>query len=267
MNLNNNTILITGGSSGIGFELAKQLVRRNNTVIIAGRDVGKLNEAKATIPGLQTAVCDVADPQSIHALQTDISKTYPALNVLINCAGIMRKLNLHTAGADLEDATREISINLNGTIWTNLAFLPLLKRQPHAAIVNVSSGLAFIPMPIAPVYCAAKAAVHAFTQSLRVQLKDSTVRVFELAPPGTETPLFHGDFTKEDVGGAAPMPVAKLAELAMAGLARDVEEIRPGLSNVLKIASRVAPGFMLRQLGKSVDLMLPRQNQRAPGRP
>jgi uncharacterized oxidoreductase len=266
MNLNNNTILITGGSSGIGFELAKQLAGRNNTIIIAGRELDKLKEAQTKIPGLRTAVCDVADPQSIRDLQAHISKTCPTLNMLINCAGIMRKLNLHTVGADLEDATREISINLNGTIWTNLEFLPLLKAQPHAAIVNISSGLAFIPMPIAPVYCASKAAIHAFTQSLRVQLKDSTVRVFELAPPGTETPLFHGDFTKEDVGGAAPMPVAKLAELALAGLARDVEEIRPGLSNVLKIGSRVAPGFMLAQLGKSVDLMLAQQNKPAPAR-
>jgi uncharacterized oxidoreductase len=255
MKLNSNTILITGGTSGIGFELAKQLTKLGNTVIVAGRDISKLEAAKAKIPGLRTAVCDVADPDSIRALYEHIGKTYPAMNMLINCAGIMRKINLNKA-ADLDDTTREITTNLNGTIWTNLQFLPMLKRQPHAAIVNVSSGLAFVPMPIAPVYCASKSAIHAFTQSLRVQLKDSTVRVFELAPPGTDTPLFYGDFTKEDVGGAAPMPVAKLAELAIAGLARDVKEIRPGISNVLKIASRVAPNFMFRQLGKSVDAML-----------
>lgn len=266
MNLSNNTILITGGASGIGFELAKQLLALNNTVIIAGRNEDRLKAAQAQLPGLRTALCDVADPASIQQLHDHISKTYPDMNMLINCAGVMRKLNLNTVGANVADATSEIAINLNGTIWTNLQFLPMLKRQSHAAIVNVSSGLAFVPMPIAPVYCASKAAIHAFTQSLRVQLKNSTVRVFELAPPGTETALFHGDFTKEDVGGAAPMPVATLAKHALAGLARDVEEIRPGISNVLKIASRVAPNFIFRQLGKSVDAMLAQPTTRAPTR-
>jgi len=263
MNMNDNTILITGGTSGIGFELARQLLALNNTVIITGRDPARLAAAQAQLPAVKTAPCDVTDPRSIVALHEHISAAYPALNVLINCAGVMRKLNLNTAGADLEDTTREITTNLNGTIWTDLQFLPLLKRQPRATIVNVSSGLAFVPMPIAPVYCASKAAIHAFTLSLRLQLKQSTVRVVELAPPGTETPLFHADFTPQDVAGLVPMPVATLVRHAIAGLARDVEEIRPGLSNVLKIASRVAPGLMLRQLGKSVDLML--AQQRAPG--
>jgi uncharacterized oxidoreductase len=176
--------------------------------------------------------------------------------MLVNCAGIMRKLNLHHAGGRLEDATREITTNLNGTIWATLQFLPLLKRQPRATIVNVSSGLAFVPLPISPIYSASKAAVHAFTRSLRVQLKHSTVRVVELAPPATETPLFHNDFTTEDTGGLTPMPVETLVTRAIAGLQGDVEEIRPGLSNVMKIGSRLAPGFMLKQLGKSVDAML-----------
>lgn len=264
MNLNNNTILIMGGASGIGFELAKQLLALNNTVIVAGRSEERLKEAQSMLPGLQTAICDVTDPASIVKLYEHIDKAHPGMNILINCAGIMRKLNLNKMSTNLEDATSEISTNLNGTIWASLQFLPMLKRQPHAAIVNVSSGLAFVPMPIAPVYCASKAAIHAFTQSLRVQLKETTVRVFELAPPGTETALFYGDFTKEDVGGAAPMPVARLAAHALAGMARDVMEIRPGLSNVLKIASRLAPGFIFRQLSKSAELMLSPPTIQAP---
>ena len=256
MNLSHNTILIIGGTSGIGFELARQLLAKNNTVIITGREEAKLEAVRRQLPGLKTAVCDVSDPRSIAALHEHIAAAYPGLNVLINCAGIMRKLNLHRAGADLMDATREITTNLNGTIWGCLQFLPLLKGQPTATIVNVSSGLAFVPMPISPIYCASKAAIHSFTQSLRMQLQDSAVRVVELAPPATETPLFHADFTSEDTGGMVPMPVATLVAHALAGLARDVTEIRPGLANVLKIASRVAPRFMLKQLSKSVPAML-----------
>lgn len=256
MNTTNNVVLITGGTSGIGYELASQLIALGNTVIITGRDQARLDLVREQLPDVKLALCDVSQPASITALYEHISAAYPALNVLINCAGIMRKLNLNHASSDLEDSTREITTNLNGSIWASLAFLPLLKRQPRATLVNVSSGLAFVPMPIAPVYCASKAAIHSFTLSLRRQLKGSTVRVVELAPPATETPLFHGDFTPDDTGGAVPMPVSKLAAHAIAGLANGVEEIRPGLSNVLKIASRVAPSFMLGQLGKSVDLML-----------
>ena len=179
----------------------------------------------------------------------------PALNVLINCAGMMRKIDLQKASLNLEDVTREIETNLNGTIWMDLQFLPHLKHQANAAIVNVSSGLAFVPMPISPVYSASKAAIHAFTLSLRVQLKNTSVKVFELAPPGTDTPLFRGDFTQEDVGSLKPMSVQMLAKRAIAGVNRDVLEIRPGLANALKLGSRIAPKFMLSQIGKSVDLM------------
>jgi uncharacterized oxidoreductase len=256
MKLSHNTILIIGGTSGIGFELARQLLALNNTVIVTGREEAKLAEVRRGLPGVRTAPCDVSDPRSIAALHAHVAAHHPALNMLINCAGIMRKLNLHRAGADLIDATREITTNLNGTIWGCLQFLPLLRAQPNATIVNVSSGLAFVPMPISPVYCASKAAIHSFTQSLRMQLQGSGVRVVELAPPGTETPLFHADFTSADTGGMVPMPVATLVARALAGLARDAEEIRPGLANVLKIASRVAPGLMLKQLSKSVPAML-----------
>jgi short-subunit dehydrogenase involved in D-alanine esterification of teichoic acids len=123
------------------------------------------------------------------------------------------------------------------------------------AIVNVSSGLAFIPLPISPIYSATKSAIHAFTLSLRLQLKNTGVKVFELAPPGTDTPLFHGDFRPEDTGGLKPMSVETLVQCAIAGLEKDVLEIRPGLANFLKIASRAAPDFMLKRLGRSVDIM------------
>jgi len=153
------------------------------------------------------------------------------------------------------DLTREIEINLNGAICMTVQFLPLLKMQKRAAIVNVSSGLAFVPLAISPVYCAAKAALHSFTQSLRIQLKDTNVTVFELAPPITQTELFQGGISTDDVR-AKPMDVKVLVQHAMNRFASCRLEIRPALSNLLKIMSRLAPNFIVKQLGKPVDRML-----------
>jgi uncharacterized oxidoreductase len=128
-------------------------------------------------------------------------------------------------------------------------FLPHLKTRKDALIVNVSSGLAFIPFPISPVYCATKAAIHSFTQSLRVQLAGTGVTVIELAPPAVETPLLRGEFAQE-MKGQKGMDVKELARHAIAGIEANTLEIRPGLSNVLKLMSRVAPQFMLKQMVK-----------------
>jgi uncharacterized oxidoreductase len=182
--------------------------------------------------------------------------------VLINNAGIMRKMNLHACASDLRDVTREIDVNLNGPIRMIVQFLPHLKMQERAAIVNVSSGLAFVPIAISPVYCATKAALHSFTQSLRIQSKDTNVIMFELAPPITATPLFEWDISTDDVR-VKPMDVEALVQHAINGIAKDRFEIRPGLSNLLKLMSRLAPNFILKQLGKPVDRMLA-QSKAAP---
>jgi uncharacterized oxidoreductase len=150
---------------------------------------------------------------------------------------------------DLQDVTREIDINLSGPVRMIQQFLPHLKSQKGALIVNVSSGLAFVPLPISPIYSAAKAAIHSFTQSLRVQLKSTGVTVIELAPPGVETPLFRGEFA-EEMKGQKGMDVKVLAHKAIVGIEAGNLEIRPGLSNVLKIMSRIVPGFMLNQMAK-----------------
>jgi uncharacterized oxidoreductase len=134
--------------------------------------------------------------------------------------------------------------------------------QERAAIVNVSSGLAFVPIAISPIYCATKAALHSFTQSPRIQSKDTNVIVFELAPPITATPLFEGDISTDDVR-VKPMDVEALVQHAINGIAKDRFEIRPGLSNLLKLMSRLAPNFILKQLGKPVDRMLA-QSKAAP---
>jgi uncharacterized oxidoreductase len=249
MKLQGKTILITGGTSGIGFELARQLLERGNTVIITGRDSRKLEAARARLPGVHALECDTGDPSAIQALHTTVSTRFPALDVLVNNAGIMRNLRIDRA-RDLLDVTREIDINLSGPIRMVQQFLPQLKSRPGSAIVNVSSGLAFIPYAISPVYSAAKAGLHAFSLCLRAQLAGTGVAVIELAPPGTETKLFRGEFEAE-TKSMKPMEVSVLVKHAIAGIESGKLEIRPGLSNVLKAMSRIAPAFMFNQLLKS----------------
>jgi uncharacterized oxidoreductase len=246
MKLTQKTILITGGTSGIGLEMAKQLLQRHNTVIITGRDKEKLEAAQRTLPGVHTFQSDVSDPKAIASLCNDVLSQFPMLDTLINNAGIMRNLNLNQ-NRDLNDVTREIEINLNGPVRMIQQFLPHLKTRKDALIVNVSSGLAFIPFPISPVYSATKAAIHAFTQCLRVQLEGTGVIVVELAPPGVETPLFRGEFA-EETKGQKGMNVTVFVKHAIDGIEVGKLEIRPGLSNVLKAMSRIAPAFMFRQM-------------------
>jgi uncharacterized oxidoreductase len=250
MKLAGNTVLITGGTSGIGFEFAAQLLKRGNTVIITGRDQGRLEQAQRSLPGLQAIESDVSDPKAIALLSDSVTRQFPALNVLINNAGIMRTINLLDPPDGLEDITREIETNLNGTVRMVKQFLPHLKTKERAAIVNVSSGLAFVPLPIAPIYCAAKAGVHSFTQSLRVQLQNTAIKVFELAPPITRTSLFTKDIHSEDVKGVRMMDVTQMVSQAIRGLEKDHLEIRPGPSNFLKWMSRIAPGIMLTTLSR-----------------
>lgn len=255
MNLTDNTILITGGASGIGLELAKQLSQLGNTIIITGRNQTKLDKAKKELPKIQTFQSDVSDPKAIPVLFDKVTKAFPNLNILINNAGIMRTINVHDPEGDLKDVTAEVETNLCGPIRMVKQFLPFLKSKPTAAIVNVSSGLAFVPLPLSPVYCATKAGLHSFTLSLRVQLKKTKVKVFELAPPATETDLL-GDFNSEDMKGVSIMKVTEMVAAAVKGMKDDRYEIRPGQSNQLKFMSRLAPQFILGQLSKPVDRML-----------
>jgi len=248
MRLRQKTILITGGTSGIGFELARQLLERNNTVIVTGRDPARLDATRRVLPGVHALQSDVSDPQAIKALCDKVTAQFPALDVLINNAGIMRNLDINR-DRDLSDVTREIEINLSGPVRMVQQFLPHLRTRQGAAIINVSSGLAFVPLPLSPVYCATKAAIHSFSQSLRVQLDGTGVTVIELAPPGVETPLFRGEFA-EELKDQKGMDVTVLVKKAIAGIEAGKLEIRPGLSNVLKTMSRIAPRFMLNQMVK-----------------
>ncbi len=255
MKLSSNTILITGGASGIGYELTKQLTVLGNTILITGRDQAKMDRAKADFPKIHTFRSDISDPEAIATLYEEVTRHFPELNILINNAGIMRKINVHDRAGSLEDITREIEINLSGPIRMVKQFLPHLKTKSEAAIMNVSSSLAYVPLPISPVYCATKAGLHSFTESLRVQLKNTKVRVFDLAPPAIQTELL-GDFDVEDMKGASIMKVEEMVQVAIKGMQTNRFEIRPGQSNQLKMMSRLAPGFILKQMSRSVDRML-----------
>jgi uncharacterized oxidoreductase len=247
MKLTGRTILITGGTSGIGLELAKQLIAQQNTVLITGRDAERLAETKSKLP-VHTFVCDAGNPADIQKLQRTIAAEHPSLDMLINNAGIMRNLDLNQP-RELTDVTRELDVNLSGPVQMVQSFLPVLKARPDALIVNVSSGLAFVPFPLSPIYSAAKAGLHAYTRCLRAQLKQSRIRVVELAPPGTETPLFRGEFENQMKGQKA-MDVQVLVKQAIAGMEAGKTEIRPGLSNVLYVLSRIAPGIPFGQMAK-----------------
>lgn len=262
MNMTGNTILITGGTSGIGLELARQLCAQN-LVIITGRDEEKLEAAKASLGRVHSLRSDASDTTAIAALHERVLTEFPSLNILINNAGMMRKVNLRDGSVDLVDINREVETNLSGPIRMTKLFLPHLEKQHSAAIVNVTSGLAFVPFPISPVYSATKAGLHAFTQALRVQMSKTAVRIFELAPPGTETPLFRGDFDAVDLGSTRGMDVARLARAAIQGMRDDIFEIRPGLSNVLKLMSRIAPGLALNMFAKSNAASLARMHAQA----
>ncbi|MGH8156867.1 MAG: SDR family oxidoreductase [Rhodanobacter sp.] len=251
MKLEQRTVLITGGTSGIGHELARQLLARGNTVIVTGRDPSRLAATAAALPGVHTFCSDVADPEQVAALRVQVLEQFPGLDTLVNNAGVMRNLDFNRVER-IEDITREVDINLSGLIHVTQQFLPKLRSQPHALLINVSSGLAFVPFPSAPVYSASKAAVRAFTRALRVQLRSTgaSVKVVELAPPGTETPLFRDEFEAELVGQKG-MDVELLVRKAIKCIESGSDEVRPGLSNVLELMSRLMPELMLGQLAKS----------------
>jgi len=209
MNLSGNTILITGGGSGIGKGLAEALHALGNQVIIAGRRRQALDEATAANPGMKSYVLDLQYPATIRAFAEQITAEFPALNVLVNNAGVMRVENLLDQQSDLADAETMVTSNLLAPIRLTAALLPHLRKQPASTILNVSSGLAFVPLAPTPTYCATKAAIHSYTQSLRYQLKGTTTEVLELIPPYVATELMNG------ASDPRAMPLDKFLEEVM----------------------------------------------------
>jgi uncharacterized oxidoreductase len=189
MNTTGNTILITGGGSGIGRGLAEAFHRLGNQVIIAGRRKQLLDDTVAANPGMSSAVLDIENTVSIRSFAAKLITSFPTLNTVIHSAGIMRFENLLAQSEHLADSEAIVTTNLLGPIRLTAALLPHLEKQPYAAIATVTSILAFLPLAIAPTYNATKAAMHSYTESLRHQLKSTNIQVLEIIPPYVQTEL------------------------------------------------------------------------------
>jgi uncharacterized oxidoreductase len=193
MNPTGNTILITGGGSGIGRGLAEELHKLGNHVILAGRRRNVLEETAAANPGMSWMVLDIEHASGISSFVPELLAAFPRLNVVINNAGIMRPEWLQDEpNASLETAEAIVATNLLGPIRLTAALIPHFKQLPSATIINVSSGLAFVPLSVTPTYCATKAAIHSYSQSLRQQLKSTKIEVLEIIPPYVQTDLMSG---------------------------------------------------------------------------
>ncbi len=243
MDLKNSTILITGGTSGIGLAFVEQLTALGAHIIVTGRNLNALNETKQKFPWVHTIQSDVSNPRDIEHLYKEVTQHFPQLNIIINNAGLMRQIDVQDTTLDLENLNREIATNLTGTIQMVHQFLPHLLRQKSAAIVNVSSGIAFMPYSVAPIYSATKAGVRAYTQALRLQLEDTPVKVFEMIPPGVKTNLQNDWIVQPDPG--MMMDVNKMVAIAIDGLLKDKKELKPFLIGVISWVSRIMPGTLL----------------------
>jgi uncharacterized oxidoreductase len=232
MNISGNTILITGGASGIGFALAERFAKANSTVIVCGRRAAQLAEAKARCPQLHTLVADLSLESARVELAARVASEFPKLNVLINNAGIQQRPVPLDQPQDWPQHQLEIATNLAAPMHLSMLLLPQLKQQQRGYLINVTSGLAFVPLAFMPTYCATKAALHSFTLSLRFQLRSSSVRVIEIAPPAVNT----------DLGGKGlhTMGVAldEFAEHAMMKLAEGQLEFGYQFSESARLSSR-----------------------------
>jgi len=252
MKLTGRTILITGGSSGIGLAFALKFLEFGNEVIVTGRRQSVLDEVKAKYPKLHTIQSDVADPAQVAALAVRVENDFPGLDVLMNNAGILLYKNLRASASDLDDLMAEVNINVGGVIRTTSALINVLAAN-KGTVINVSSGLAFVPLPAAPIYSATKAAIHSYTLSLRFQLEANSVEVVEIMPPAVKT-----DMTTELVeGGASVMSTEDLVKQCFSALKSGSLEIHPGQTKMLALLRRLAPGFINMQLWKASKSLVP----------
>jgi uncharacterized oxidoreductase len=250
MRISGKTVLITGGATGIGFALAEAFLREGNEVIICGRRESKLLDAQKKLPQLHIKLCDISKEEDRKLLFDWATSNFKNLNILVNNAGIQREVDFTKGMFELMKGENEIEINLEAPIYLSALFIPHLMNQKEAAIINVSSGLAFIPMAIVPVYCATKAAMHSFSLSLRQQLSKTVVKVYEVIPPIVDTELDKG--AREDRGqenrGIKPEEVAVSTTK---GIENDEYEIAIGMAQNLRMGSRTDPDRTFQLINKT----------------
>jgi uncharacterized oxidoreductase len=252
MKLTDRTILITGGSAGIGLAFAVKFLELGNEVIVTGRRQEALDAIKTRHPKLHTIQSDVSDPDQIAALAARVRREFPRLDVLFNNAGLGVAKNLRVSENYLAGLLNEVEINVGGVVRMTSAFIDILTEN-RGTVINVSSGLAFVPLPALPIYSATKAAVHSYTQSLRFQLEGTGVEVIELMPPAVKTDLT-SDFPESTM---KLITTDELLRATFAGLQSGKQEIRPGQANLLALMRRIAPGFINRQLWNASKGLVP----------
>ena len=247
MKTSGNTVLITGGATGIGFAFAKELIQADNTVIVCGRHESSLKEAKQKLPQMHIKVCDVSKERQRNELFKWVTSNFTDVNILVNNAGIQRMINFKTGESNRNPDEDEIDINFKAPVQLCELFLPSLMEKQTSAIVNVSSGLGFVPIAVMPVYCATKAALHSFTVSLRHQLRDTPVKVFEIIPPTVDTELDKGARDKRGQRDRG-IPASEVAVAVMAALEHDEYEKAVGMAEGLRDGARTNPEQLFRQM-------------------
>lgn len=246
MHTTGHIALVTGGGSGIGLALASALAARNNTVVIGGRDQHKLEQASGAVPALHTTHLDITDEASVQAALADIAARFGGLTMLVNNAGVAHPYRFGDHPGVAEHVADEVTTNLLGTLRVTRLALPLLQRQPTAAIVTLSSVLAYVAAPKLPVYAATKAALHSFSRSLRAQLRDTTVKVFDVLPPLVGTQL------AESLPGAKIVPEV-VAHAVLDAIAADRYELNVGQTRLVARLSRLAPALADRAVQRALQ--------------
>ncbi|MBD1379827.1 SDR family oxidoreductase [Metabacillus arenae] len=248
MELKNNTIIITGGTSGIGLAFANELLKRGNKVIVVGRNQETIDKITKDNKGLIGLRGNISNADSVRKIAAFINENYPEANILINSAGIMRPFKMLDENVDLEQATSEVETNLNGTIWITKALLPQFSKQREAMIVTVSSGLSYVTSPIQPVYSATKAGVHMFTDALRIQLKKSNknIHVMELVPPLVAETNLEPNMQKRGPN----MSLKTLVKHGIKGMEKNKKRVVPGFSKFMRFAGKYFPDFLPNLMAK-----------------
>jgi len=240
MNISGNTILITGGGTGIGLALAELFLAKDNKVIVCGRRKSKLLEAKKKFPEINIKTCDITKAAGRKDFFSWISSHFSSINILVNNAGIQKMIDFKKGSKGLASKENEITTNFDAPVKLCALFIPHLMKQKESAIINISSGLGFVPLAAVPVYCATKAALHSFSLSLRYQLKDTSIKVFEIIPPMVDTELDQGSREKKGQNDRG-IPARDVAVATVTAIENNDYETAVGMAEDLRNGARETP--------------------------